>query len=132
VPENSLLSHDLFEGLFARCALTTDIELLDDYPASYLAYAQAFASLDARRLADRTLVASGSARRQSPHDAQRTAADRALENSRQPATQSRRAGVVSVLVASCTIFSRLALLWSLFVFVTIAFPVYSACHKRVC
>src|ERR1041385_2462803 len=38
VPENALLSHDLFESLFARAALTTDIELLDDYPASYEAY----------------------------------------------------------------------------------------------
>src|SRR6185503_6261433 len=33
VPENALLSHDLFEGAFARAALTTDIELLDEYPA---------------------------------------------------------------------------------------------------
>ena len=40
VPENSLLSHDLFESLFARAALVTDIELLDDYPASYDAYAK--------------------------------------------------------------------------------------------
>ncbi len=40
VPENSLLSHDLFESLFARAALVTDIELLDDYPASYVAYAK--------------------------------------------------------------------------------------------
>ena len=40
VPANALLSHDLFESLFARAALTTDIELLDDYPASYEAYAK--------------------------------------------------------------------------------------------
>jgi cyclic beta-1,2-glucan synthetase len=40
VPENSLLSHDLFEGLFARTALVTDIEFLDDYPTQYEAYAQ--------------------------------------------------------------------------------------------
>ena len=40
VPENSLLSHDLFEGLFARSALVTDIELLDDYPAYYDTYAK--------------------------------------------------------------------------------------------
>jgi cyclic beta-1,2-glucan synthetase len=40
VPENSLLSHDLFESLFARAALATDIELLDEYPASYDAYAK--------------------------------------------------------------------------------------------
>jgi cellobiose phosphorylase len=35
VAENTLLSHDLFEGLFARTALTSDIEVLDDQPASY-------------------------------------------------------------------------------------------------
>jgi len=35
VPENWLLSHDLFEGLYARSALATDIELLDEQPAAY-------------------------------------------------------------------------------------------------
>ncbi len=35
VPENRLLSHDLFEGNFARSALATDIEVLDDQPATY-------------------------------------------------------------------------------------------------
>jgi cyclic beta-1,2-glucan synthetase len=35
VPENSILSHDLFEGSYARAALVTDIELFDDYPADY-------------------------------------------------------------------------------------------------
>jgi len=35
VPDNSLLSHDLFEGNYARSALVTDIELIDDYPPNY-------------------------------------------------------------------------------------------------
>src|SRR5437879_11769877 len=34
-PENTLLSHDLFEGLFARTALVTDIELFEEFPSSY-------------------------------------------------------------------------------------------------
>ncbi len=38
IPENSILSHDLFEGLFARTALLTDVELIDDYPQSYHSY----------------------------------------------------------------------------------------------
>ncbi len=38
VPENTLLSHDLFEGLHARTALVTDVELVDDYPANVLAH----------------------------------------------------------------------------------------------
>jgi cyclic beta-1,2-glucan synthetase len=40
VPENALLSHDLFEGLHARTALVTDVEVVDDYPASVLAHAR--------------------------------------------------------------------------------------------
>ncbi len=36
VPENALLSHDLFEGIFARVALVTDIVLIEDFPANYL------------------------------------------------------------------------------------------------
>ena len=36
VPENALLSHDLFEGLFARAGLVTDVELFDDFPSNYL------------------------------------------------------------------------------------------------
>jgi cyclic beta-1,2-glucan synthetase len=35
VPENTLLSHDLFEGTFARAALASDIEVIEDYPARY-------------------------------------------------------------------------------------------------
>ncbi|HEV2206618.1 MAG TPA: glucoamylase family protein [Candidatus Acidoferrales bacterium] len=35
VPENSLLSHDLFEGTFARTALVTDAEFFEEYPAQY-------------------------------------------------------------------------------------------------
>ncbi|MGK5085509.1 hypothetical protein WDW37_19650, partial [Bdellovibrionota bacterium FG-1] len=35
VPENIVLSHDLFEGSYARSALVTDVELFDDYPSDY-------------------------------------------------------------------------------------------------
>ncbi len=40
VPENALLSHDLFEGVYARTALVTDVEVVDDYPSSVLAHAR--------------------------------------------------------------------------------------------
>jgi cellobiose phosphorylase len=39
VPENALLSHDLFESFFARSALVTDIEVLDELPPSYEVHA---------------------------------------------------------------------------------------------
>ncbi|HEX9117224.1 MAG TPA: glycosyltransferase family 2 protein, partial [Anaerolineae bacterium] len=38
VPENTLLSHDLFEGIHGRVGLATDIVLYEDYPPSYLTY----------------------------------------------------------------------------------------------
>ena len=39
VPENSLLSHDLFEGIFARVGLATDVELFEEFPSRYAAIA---------------------------------------------------------------------------------------------
>jgi cyclic beta-1,2-glucan synthetase len=35
VPDNALLSHDLFEGVFARAGLVTDVELFESAPAHY-------------------------------------------------------------------------------------------------
>ncbi|HEX3662302.1 MAG TPA: glucoamylase family protein [Acidobacteriaceae bacterium] len=37
-PRNSLLSHDLIEGAYARAGLATDVEVIDDYPSHYSAY----------------------------------------------------------------------------------------------
>ncbi len=37
-PRNSLLSHDLIEGSYARVGLITDVEVIDDYPSHYSAY----------------------------------------------------------------------------------------------
>lgn len=33
VPTNTILSHDLFEGIFARCALASDITLFEEFPS---------------------------------------------------------------------------------------------------
>ncbi|MBN2117748.1 MAG: hypothetical protein JW730_14325 [Anaerolineales bacterium] len=38
IPENHLLSHDLFEGMQGRCGLVTDVVLFEDYPPHYLLY----------------------------------------------------------------------------------------------
>ncbi|HEV8599708.1 MAG TPA: glucoamylase family protein [Gemmatimonadales bacterium] len=37
-PENTLLSHDLIEGNYARAGLATDITVYDDYPTGYLTF----------------------------------------------------------------------------------------------
>jgi len=39
-PEDTLLSHDLIEGSYARAGLATDLEVYDDYPARYLTHAR--------------------------------------------------------------------------------------------
>jgi len=35
VPDNTLLSHDLFEGTFARSGLVSDVELVEQFPSRY-------------------------------------------------------------------------------------------------
>ncbi|CAG4892407.1 GH36-type glycosyl hydrolase domain-containing protein [Paraburkholderia gardini] len=35
VPENALLSHDLFEGIFARAGLASDVEVVEEVPSRY-------------------------------------------------------------------------------------------------
>jgi cyclic beta-1,2-glucan synthetase len=39
-PNNALLSHDLIEGLYARSALVSDIEVIDDYPSHLRAHSK--------------------------------------------------------------------------------------------
>ncbi len=39
-PENTLLSHDLIEGNYARAGLATDVIVYDDYPTQYLTFSR--------------------------------------------------------------------------------------------
>ncbi|HEY0727850.1 MAG TPA: hypothetical protein VGD38_07275, partial [Pyrinomonadaceae bacterium] len=124
VPENALLSHDLFESLFARAALTTDIELLDEFPASYEAYAKRqhrWTRGDwqiVRWLFPRVPNASGQKVR---NPLPLIARWKILDNLR----RSLLAPSLFVwFVASCTLFPGPALLWATFILIVIAFPVY--------
>jgi cyclic beta-1,2-glucan synthetase len=36
IPENSVLSHDLLEGIMGRAGLVTDITMIEDYPPNYI------------------------------------------------------------------------------------------------
>ena len=124
VPSNALLSHDLFESLFARAALTTDIELLDDYPASYEAYA-----MRAHRWTrgDWQIVrwlfptVPDGERRKVRNVLPLMAQWKILDNLRRSLVAP---SLFLWLVASCAIFPGSALLWCLFPFLVIAFPVY--------
>ncbi len=40
LPREWVLSHDLLEGSYARCALLGDVAMMDGFPKSYLAYAK--------------------------------------------------------------------------------------------
>ena len=39
-PDNAILSHDLLEGSYLRCALLTDVVLMDGCPARYISWAE--------------------------------------------------------------------------------------------
>ena len=38
IPENSVLSHDLLEGCYARCAFASGVKLMDQYPTGFASY----------------------------------------------------------------------------------------------
>jgi cyclic beta-1,2-glucan synthetase len=38
IPDNHILSHDLFEGIHGRCGLVTDVVLFEDFPTGYLSF----------------------------------------------------------------------------------------------
>ena len=38
IPENTVLSHDLLEGIYVKCGLVSDVILLDSYPTKFNSY----------------------------------------------------------------------------------------------
>ena len=38
IPENKVLSHDLLEGSYLRCGLSSDVIVMDGYPTNYISY----------------------------------------------------------------------------------------------
>jgi cyclic beta-1,2-glucan synthetase len=124
VPENALLSHDLFESLFARAALVTDIELLDDYPAHYDTYARRQHRWTRgdwqiiRWLFRRVPEAHG---RKAKNKLPLISRWRIFDNLRRSLTAP---ALVLWLLAAWTIFPGSPILWSLFAVIILAFPVY--------
>ncbi|MGZ8845886.1 MAG: glucoamylase family protein, partial [Pyrinomonadaceae bacterium] len=125
VPERTLLSHDLFESLFARAALVSDIEFLDDYPTQYDTYAKrqhrwTRGDWQISEWLGRTVRdASG---KQVRNDISLISCWKIFDNLRRsllaPAT-------VLLLIAGWTIFPDRGLWPSVFVLLTLAFPVYA-------
>ena len=125
VPENALLSHDLFESLYARAALVTDIELLDDYPAYYDTYAKRqhrWTRGDwqiARWLFPTVPDGQGrKARNQLPAVARWKIFDNLRRSLLAPT-------ILLWLALAWTILPGSALVWTLFALLVLAFPVYA-------
>jgi hypothetical protein len=106
-------------------ALITEIELLDEYPAAYDVYAKRqhrWARGDWQIL--RWLFPKRS-RCQWKESSKHTSVDCTLEGVRQPETKSRRSVPISMdRPRRAFFFPGSPLGWSLFVLLTIAFPVY--------
>ncbi|HKB66852.1 MAG TPA: glucoamylase family protein [Pyrinomonadaceae bacterium] len=124
VPKNKLLSHDLFESLFARAALATNIELLDDYPASYDTYAKRqhrWTRGDWQILRWLFPTIPDATGRMVRNPLPLISRWKILDNLRRSLVAP---SMFLWLLAAWTLLPGSPLLWSLFVVITIAFPVY--------
>ncbi|HKO60381.1 MAG TPA: glucoamylase family protein, partial [Pyrinomonadaceae bacterium] len=124
VPENSLLSHDLFESLFARAALVTDIELIDDYPSSYIAYSRRqhrWTRGDWQIFRWLFPVVPDARRNKIPNPLPLIGRWKIFDNLRRSMVAP---ALFLWLMAAWTIFPGSAFLWTLFAVAVIAFPVY--------
>jgi len=125
VPDDTLLSHDLFESIFARAALVSDIEFLDDYPAHYDTYA-----MRQHRWTRGDWQIAGWLRRSvrdapgNKHPNRISAISRwkILDNLRRSLLAP---AIVLLLLAGWTILPGGSIWWTLFALFTLAFPVYA-------
>jgi cyclic beta-1,2-glucan synthetase len=122
VPENSLLSHDLFEGIFARAGLLTDVELFEQFPSHYevaAARQHRWARGDwqlLRWLPMRVPDASGSLRR---NPLPPMGLWKILDNIRRSLVAPFS---VLTLIVSATLAGAIPIVWTTFVLATIAVP----------
>jgi cyclic beta-1,2-glucan synthetase len=124
VPDSTLLSHDLFEGVFARAGLASDVEVVEEFPARY-----DVAALRHHRWArgDWQLLPWILGRGPSPPDPGRARKAlpaigrwKMLDNLRR--TLSAPAAVLALLAGWVLPFHA-ALVWTVFVLLTIMVPV---------
>ena len=121
-----MLSHDLFESIFARAALVSDIEFLDDYPTQYDTYAKRqhrwtrgdWQIAELARSHGPRRAAAGKKR----NDISTISRWKILDNLRRSLLAP---AIVLLLVAGWTILPGSGIWISLFVLLTLAFPVYA-------
>jgi cyclic beta-1,2-glucan synthetase len=131
VPENRLLSHDLFEGSYARTALCTDILLVDDYPGQYLAFASrqhrwARGDWQIMRWAWRTVpdAGGGVVRNVLPATARWKIVDNLRRSLLAPS-------LVTLLVAGWTVLPGGPLAWSVLALLILGFPVIAQLERSM-
>ncbi len=112
IPENVVLSHDLLEGLYARTALLTDVEVFDDYPSRYDTYASR---------QHRWVRGDWQLLRWLRAGLPLISRWKILDNLRRSLVAP---GAVALLVAAWTVLPGSPLVWTLFVLLTLAFPIY--------
>ena len=93
-PDSTLLSHDLFEGVFARAGLVSDVEVVEEFPARY--DVGAVATTDGRAATGnccRGSLGVGPAQQGTVDGVERSSRNRPLENAGQSAPHAFGAGV---------------------------------------
>ncbi len=120
VPEGSLLSHDLFEGIFARAGLVSDIEVVEEFPARYdvaAARAHRWARGDWQLLP--WIVGRRDAARRGSGSLPLLGLWKMLDNLRRTLSAPSS---VAALICGWLLPLQAALLWTVFVLTTLALP----------
>jgi cyclic beta-1,2-glucan glucanotransferase len=124
IPENTLLSHDLFEGFYARAGLVTDIDLVDAYPPNYLAYAgrqHRWVRGDWQIVRWLWRTVPNASRNPVPNTLSVVSRWKILDNLRRSLIPP---ALVVLLVAGWTILPGSSLLWTALALLVLAFPAY--------
>jgi len=122
VPDSTMLSHDLFEGVFARSGLASDIEVVEEFPARYdvaAARQHRWARGDWQLLPWMLGVVKGTGRHERPGFVPAIGFWKMFDNLRR--TVSAPAAIVALL-GGWTLPLPAALLWTAFVLLVIALP----------
>ena len=126
VPENSLLSHDLFEGVNGRVGLVTNVVLLEDYPPHYLVHTyrlHRWIRGDWRLLPWVLNIRRAGVRRLSAIDRWKIR--------RQPAPQSADADAAGALRFRLDLVARIGVVWTLITLALLSVPLIAQHGQRV-